>query len=113
MFPLFSLKAKNIVATEVQKKISKKMEIHFKSLVSGLKNTVSFLELLILDRNRRVPQPVCVSFPDSNTMSVLSDESFLLQDYSAEGWNEIAGVVLQHLRRLDLLATKTKADLQD
>ncbi|XP_058233516.1 interferon a3-like [Hemibagrus wyckioides] len=65
--------AKNLVATEVQKKISKKMEMHFKSLISHLKNT----------------------------------------DYSAEGWNETAGVVLKHLRRLDLLATKTKTDLHD
>ncbi|KAK2836173.1 hypothetical protein Q7C36_014042 [Tachysurus vachellii] len=65
--------AKNIVVTEVQKKISKKMGIHFKSLNSHLKNT----------------------------------------DYSPEGWKEIAAVVLKHLRRLDLLATKTKTDLHD
>ncbi|XP_047664235.1 interferon a3-like [Tachysurus fulvidraco] len=65
--------AKNIVVTEVQKKISKKMGIHFKSLNSHLKNT----------------------------------------DYSPEGWKEIAAVVLKHLRRLDLLATKTKRNLHD
>lgn len=62
MFPLFSLKAKNIIATEAQKKISKKIEMHFRSLVSHLKTTVSFLQLLILSRTRRVPQCVCVSF---------------------------------------------------
>ncbi|XP_046691485.1 interferon a3-like [Silurus meridionalis] len=36
-----------------------------------------------------------------------------ITDFSAEGWGETAGVVLQHLRRLDLLATKTKIELHD
>ncbi|XP_060797955.1 interferon a3-like [Neoarius graeffei] len=65
--------AKNIIATEEQKKISKKIEMHFRSLVSHLKTT----------------------------------------DYSPQGWDEITEVVLKHLRRLDLLASKTKIDLQD
>ncbi|XP_053531182.1 interferon a3 [Ictalurus punctatus] len=65
--------ANNIVEENIPKRISKKMETHFRSLISHLKST----------------------------------------DYSAEGWNEITGVVLKHLRRLDLLATKTKRDLHD
>uniref|UniRef100_A0A4W4GFP8 Uncharacterized protein n=1 Tax=Electrophorus electricus TaxID=8005 RepID=A0A4W4GFP8_ELEEL len=58
------------VSRWLNRRILKKMEIHFKSLISHLKNT----------------------------------------DYSAKGWNDIAGVVLRHLRRLDLLAIKTKND---
>ncbi|XP_062846927.1 interferon a3-like [Trichomycterus rosablanca] len=63
--------AKNVVANKAQKRIFKKMETHFKRLISHLKK----------------------------------------QDYSADGWNDIAGALLKHLRRLDLLATKTKASL--
>lgn len=42
------MKAKNIVVTKVQKKISKKMGIHFKSLNSHLKNTVSIPQALVV-----------------------------------------------------------------
>ncbi|KAL7883745.1 hypothetical protein SRHO_G00014030 [Serrasalmus rhombeus] len=31
-------------------------------------------------------------------------------DYSAAGWKDVAGLVLQHLYRLDLLAISTKLD---
>ncbi|KAI4892477.1 hypothetical protein NFI96_021477 [Prochilodus magdalenae] len=62
--------ATKIVTTEANKKIMKKMELHFKGLISHLKNT----------------------------------------DYSASGWKDVAGIILQHLHRLDLLAIKTKLD---
>ncbi|KAL7826561.1 hypothetical protein AOLI_G00317700 [Acnodon oligacanthus] len=62
--------AAKVVITEANKKIMKKMEMHFKSLISHLKNT----------------------------------------DYSAKGWEDVAGLVLQHLYRLDLLAISTKPD---
>ncbi|KAL7826562.1 hypothetical protein AOLI_G00317710 [Acnodon oligacanthus] len=62
--------AAKVVITEANKKIMKKMEMHFKSLISHLNNT----------------------------------------DYSAKGWEDVAGLVLQHLYRLDLLAISTKPD---
>ncbi|KAG9279070.1 interferon a3-like [Astyanax mexicanus] len=56
---------------EVNKKITKKMEMHFKSLISHLKHT----------------------------------------EYSANGWKDVAGMILQHISRLDVLAINTKQDL--
>ncbi|XP_049331466.1 interferon a3-like [Astyanax mexicanus] len=60
-----------IVVSEVNKKITKKMEMHFKSLISHLKHT----------------------------------------EYSANGWKDVAGMILQHISRLDVLAINTKQDL--
>ncbi|KAI4892476.1 hypothetical protein NFI96_021474 [Prochilodus magdalenae] len=62
--------ATKIVTTDANKMVMKKMELHFKGLISHLKDT----------------------------------------DYSASGWKDVAGMVLQHLHRLDLLAIKTKLD---
>ncbi|XP_060797954.1 interferon a3-like isoform X3 [Neoarius graeffei] len=59
-----------IVAGEVHKRVFMEMEIHFRSLMSHLKNT----------------------------------------KYSAQSCNDVAEVTLRHLRRLDLLAAKTKTD---
>ncbi|XP_076864028.1 interferon a3-like [Brachyhypopomus gauderio] len=64
--------ATHVVVTDLTRRISKKMDMHFKSLISHLKN----------------------------------------MDYSTKSWNDITGVVLRHLRRLDLLAINTKNHLQ-
>ncbi|XP_047006488.2 interferon a3 [Ictalurus punctatus] len=63
--------ARYIVTDEVHKRMFKEMEIHFRSLVSHLRNT----------------------------------------EYNAKSWNDVAGVILKHLQRLDLLATTTKTIL--